>query len=166
MEGEFTLRDLADRHPEPRRREADLRAAGALDGHLSYWAEVVERPPFDPPTEILCQAVRFESAAQATAFVAALGPGEVAATAMAWLPGDDRTVEELSLDGADLWPGARAFRVVASDDAARVTLYAVVAANGRYVHTVMMGGRAGRTALEDAVAVHVSLAGRSAGAAR
>lgn len=161
--GEFTARDLADRHPDPPQREDDLRDAGLTGGYFSYWVERVDRPPFDPPAEILCQALIFADSIGARAFVDGIAPAPeaFAATIMGLLPGETRTIQELPLAEPGLPPSSRAFRVIAADDLVDVTLYALISSNGRYVQSVVMGDAGGRTTVADALAVHRAVLGRT-----
>lgn len=152
LEGEVSVRNLADLSDDAPRRERELRSAGLRGGRFSYWKEQVGRPPFDAPAEVLCQALEFESASDAERFVRELtaSAGELAITAMKWLPKEHRTAEEMDLSTAVALPaGARAFRLNASGDGANVELYVVVAPNGRYVQTAhVSAGRGIEAALD------------------
>ena len=133
------------------------------DGYFSYWVELVDRTPFDPPAEILCQALIFADTTRARAFVDNItpSPDEFAATIMGLLPEDARTIEELPVADAGLPPASRAFRVIAADDLVEVTLYALISANGRYVQSTVMGDADGRTTIADVAAVHRAVLGRT-----
>lgn len=162
--GDFTPRDLADRHPDPPKRAASLRNAGMVAGYFSYWAERVDRPPFDPPAEILCQAIEFSDAASARAFVDAIVPTRagLAATLMALLPEDVADVAEVAAPEDGLPPGTRAFQLFASASTDDLALHVLVSPTGRYVHLLGLKDVPGGMSLADALAIHRSVLDRTA----
>jgi hypothetical protein len=153
--GDFSVGDLADLAPDASARRKELRAAGLQTGHFSSWRQVVGDPPFDPPIEVVCQAMQFETQDQARQFVNTMRaePGELATRAITWLPESDRRVADATDQLAGLPEGARAFRIEAEDEQVRVVLYAVAVANGRYVQSVYVGDRKEHTTLGDAARI-------------
>jgi hypothetical protein len=156
--GNFSLGNLADLAPNPTARRAQLRAAGVKGGYFSTWREAVGDPPFPAAIDIVCQVIRFDTAEEATAFVAAMKPtpGDLATAAISWLPDDDQTAEELPAPAH-----MRAFRVSADDPAQRVTIFAVVATNGPYLQTVYAGNAGDRASLDIASTAETALLKRT-----
>lgn len=162
-DGEVSARNLADLSSDAPRREAALKAAGLRGGRFTYWKQAVGRPPFDPPGEIVCQALEFATGEDAAGFVRDLqaNPEELATTAITWLPAGGRVAEEVAVPAVPGLPAAaRAFRVAGTSAQASVEYYAVVAANGRLVQSAYVGARGSATA-EDAAAVLANLTGRT-----
>ncbi|MGE5596768.1 MAG: hypothetical protein ACM3S1_12140, partial [Hyphomicrobiales bacterium] len=117
--GDFTASNLADLADHPSERKAALREARFVGGHFSYWKQIVEDPPFDPPDNVLCEAFAFEDEAGAQKFLEGIErvandrlPG------LSWMPDEDRSVTEVPAED-----GTRAFRVSAGhgDTAVRLT---------------------------------------------
>ncbi len=161
LEGEVSVRNLADLSDDAPRRERELRSAGLRGGRFSYWKEQVGRPPFDAPAEVLCQALEFESAAQAERFVRELtaSAGELATTAMKWLPKEHRAADEMGISTPSALPaGTRAFRLAASGDGAEVEMHVVMAANGRYVQSAYVSAGRG---IEAALNILGNVTGRT-----
>ena len=157
--GDFTAQNLADLGPGPEQRLRQLAAAGVRGGHFAYWKQTVGSPPFDPPLDIICQALEFDSDAHATAFVRAIrpDPADLATTALTWLPDGARTVFE---EPATFSSAARAFAIRAEDSQTSVDINAVVLPDGRFVRTVYLGGNGRRGTIIDAVRVQQQMAAR------
>lgn len=165
--GNFSLGNLADLSSDPARRRTELHADGVAGGHFSTWRQLVGEPPFPPPIDVLCQVIRFGTAAQATAFVASLQPDitTIEDTAITWLPQDGASqVEETAPDHQSLPPGARAFHLTSSDRETSIAIYAVIAATGPYVQTVWVGDRDGKATLAQATTLAAGIAKRAASA--
>ena len=157
--GDFTPQNLADLGPGPDQRLRQLAAAGMRGGHFAYWKQNVGSPPFEPPLDIICQVIEFDSEANAAAFVQAIRPEpeELATTALTWLPDGSRTVVEAP---ATLSPGARAFAIRAEDKHTAVDISAVVLPDGRFVRSVYLGGNGGRGTIAEAAQIQRQMAKR------
>lgn len=140
VSGAFSGDDLGGLGLDPGERKREYRAAGMLRGRFVFWKEGLPRPPFDPPVNVVCQVLVFETAAQAAAWVAGLDAdaADVAASGIMWLPGGAREVEEIQPIA-----GGRAFRVTAEEGPARVTLIATYEAEANIVRSVFAGDREG-----------------------
>lgn len=159
--GSFTRDDLARVADEPDERRDELREAGVIAGYLSNWRQRISRPPFEPPVDLTCQVIAFESPEEAKAFVAGLRPGRgsVVAAAVTWLPGDEQVAEELDVpDGAP--EGSRHFRLEARDGDVSVIVHAILQPNGPFVQAVFAGGE-GDDGLAQAEATALALAERT-----
>ncbi len=125
-----------------------LAAAGATGGYFTFWKEVLGELQDDLAVEIVCQVVAFGDQEEASRFVSGLPPKAdwlsvtVAGIALA----EGTTLAEVEADGR----GTRAFRLHEGEGRVR---YAVVAARGRFVLSVHLGGPESGVALEDAVAI-------------
>lgn len=140
--GDFSPGDLADLGPRAEERERELTAAGMVGGRFSFWKQSLPKPPFDPPLNVVCQVLEFETEGQAAAWVAGLEADApvVATSAIAWLPGDGRSAVELGTAAAE--PGsARAFEVTAGSGPMRTRVYFAFRGRGRYVGLVAAGGQ-------------------------
>ena len=157
--GDFTAQNLADLSPNPKQRLQQLATAGMRDGHFAYWKQTVGSPPFEPPLDIVCQVLEFDSAPAAAAFVQTIHPepADLATTALTWLPEGSRTVFEAP---TTLSPAARAFAIRAEDSQTSVDISAVVFADGRYVRTVYLGGNGRRGTIVDAEVIQKHMAAR------
>ena len=157
--GDFTPQNLADLGPGPDQRLRQLAAAGLRRGHFAYWKQNVESPPFDPPLDIVCQVLEFDSAQAATAFVQSLRPepADLSTTALAWIPDGSRAVFEAP---STLPSPARAFEIRAEDSQTSVDISAVVVPDGRYVRTVYLGGNGRRGTIVDAAKVQQQMSSR------
>lgn len=86
-DGDFSVRDLADLGPNASLRERELREAGVQHGGFILFKQSLPKPPFDPPVNVVCQALQFDSPEHARAFVRDLRPNDsLATTAMVWIP--------------------------------------------------------------------------------
>ena len=164
MAGEFSIRNLADLADDAASREAELDSSGLRGGRFNYWKQDVGKPPFETPVELVCQVMEFASDAQAAQFVRDLevDPGELATTAVAWLPAGGRTARELPVsDTAYVPPGTRVFRLEGTSPGANTILYAAIAPGGRFVQGIYMGNRDGTATPGETTAVLARLAARS-----
>ncbi len=136
--GNFTPANLADLGPNSGKRSRALTGAGLIRGHFAYWKEVPAAPPFEPQTDVVCQAIEFETADEAAAFVHALRPAEdsLVTAGIAWLHDGRREVTEAPapLDPA----GARAFVIRTTGGDENAAVYAVIVARGAYVRSVYL----------------------------
>jgi hypothetical protein len=150
VSGAFSRDDLGGLGLDPEERKREYRAAGMQRGRFVFWKQGLPRPPFDPPMNVVCQVLVFETAAQAAAWVSALAPdaSDVAASGIIWLPGREREVTEI-----EPIAGGRAFRVVAEEGNARVTLIATYEAEGNIVRSVFAGDRDGAVTAEYVAAI-------------
>lgn len=160
VSGSFSGDDLGGLGRDPAARKREYHAAGMLRGRFVFWKESLPRPPFDPPLNVVCQVLVFESAEQAGAWVAGLDADaeDIAASGILWLPGGRRVTEELPPIA-----GARAFRVAAEEGPARVTLIATHGAEGNIVRSVFAGDREGRVTVDYIRAIRESQDARAAG---
>jgi hypothetical protein len=145
--GDVSVDNLAALSDNPSAMRDRLTRAGLRGGRFAYWVHTVPKPPFDPPLEVVCQALEFRSDEQAAAFVHDLQPtpDDLASTAIAWLAEGDRHVEEFVLSRAGAQPGTpvatgpRAFKITARGNDVDFTIYASVESDGRFVRTVYVG---------------------------
>ena len=153
--GDFTPRNLADLSPSGETRLGQLSATGLRGGHFAYWKQAVESPPFDPPLDIVCQVLEFDSEGDASGFLAGIRPepGDLATTALVWLPEGKRTVNE---EPSPL-VAARAFAMRAEDSQTSVEISAVVLADGRFVRTVYLGGNGRNATVAEAGAIQQAM---------
>ena len=115
-------------------------------GYFTFWKEVLDELQDDPAVEIVCQVVAFGDQEEASRFVADL-PVEadwlsvtVAGIALA----EGTTLAEVEAGGQ----GTRAFRLDEGEGRVR---YAVVAARGRFVLSVHLGGGEAGVSVEEAL---------------
>ena len=123
-----------------------LAAAGVDGGYFAFWKEILDELQDDPAVEVVCQVVAFGDAGEASRFVADL-PAEadwlsvtVAGIALA----EGTTLAEVEADGQ----GTRSFRLDEGEGRVR---YAVVAARGRFVLSVHLGGGEAGVSVEEAL---------------
>lgn len=159
--GTFTRDDLAGVADDPDGRREELREAGVIAGYFSNWRQRINRPPFESPVDLTCQAIAFETADEAAAFVANLRPepGGVVAAAVTWLPDGEQGAEELDAP-AGAPAGSRHFRVDARDGDVSVTVHAILQPNGPFVQAVFAGGE-GQNGRAQAAATALALAART-----
>ena len=160
VSGAFSRDDLGGLGLDPAARKREYRAAGMERGRFVFWKESLPRPPFDPPMNVVCQVLVFESPGQAADWVASLDAdvADLAASGILWLPGGERVVEELAPIA-----GARAFQVTAEEGPARVTLIATYAAEGNIVRSVFAGDRDGHVTSDYVRSIREAQAARLAG---
>ena len=149
--GAITVQNLADLSDNTSARKKQLEAAGVEGGRFAYWEHTVPNPPFNPPLEVVCQALEFGSPTEAAAYIRDLKPtpDDLASTAMAWLANGHRSVEEVDLpvagDGQLALP--RAFKITASGSSVDFTIYVSVQADGAFVRTIYVGKQRGGPAV-------------------
>ena len=131
---------------------AVLDAAGVEGGYLAYWKELLDRPPSEPPIEIVCQALAFTSPDEASSFVANLEPrsGErLAVAGLGFLLERGFAAAELPPDAAAGLPeGTRSFAVEAHGT--NYAVYSVLMPFGAFVLSVHIGDQGGRAAPTEA----------------
>ena len=164
--GDFSPSNLAGLASDPAQRKRELESAGLTGGYFAYWKHNVSDPPFEPPLEIVCQALEFSNPEQAAAFVANLRPTPEAlvSTALAWIPESNRSVTEQPLDNA-AGTHARAFRLTASDTEQSVALEVVFQPSGRFVQSVYAGGPGSTEPLANVEALASLVAARATNSA-
>lgn len=120
--------------------DSDFTAFGLVRVDFNFWKETVDAVPFDPPANIVCEALTFANADGAQAFLAALEPtsASLAATSITWPLDGQFRVEEAALGEAT---GVRAFVATHTGGPPRsmVSLFEV---EGSRVHAVHAGGEA------------------------
>lgn len=160
VSGAFSRDDLGGLGLDPAERKREYRAAGMERGRFVFWKEGLPKPPFDPPMNVVCQVLVFESPQQAADWIASLDgdAADLAASGILWLPGGERVTEEIAPIA-----GARAFRVAAEEGPARVTLIATYAAEGNLVRSVFAGDRDGRVTSDYVRSIWEAQAARHAG---
>ena len=130
-----------------------LAAAGVDGGYFTFWKEILDELQDDLAVEVVCQVVAFGDAGEASQFVADL-PAEadwVSVTVAGIALAEGTTFAEVETEGQ----GTRAFRFDEGEGRVR---YAVVAARGRFVLSVHLGGPEGGVALDDANAILEAMA--------
>jgi hypothetical protein len=136
--GNFSPRDLADLGPDPASRVREFEDAGMKRGRFAFFKQSLPRPPFEPPIDLLCQVIEFESEAAALAFVEEIEPEDsLATTAMAWIPGNEREFEEAGRP--DSTPGLRMFSIVAGSNETKIYAGMIVGAESNIIRTVAVG---------------------------
>ncbi|MBA4179101.1 MAG: hypothetical protein C0506_00790 [Anaerolinea sp.] len=135
--GDFSPANLADLGYNAPARLTRFRAAGMTRGHFVYWKEIAGKPPFDPPLDIVCQVMEFQSDAQARTFVENASLHDITSNLIGWLPGsyEATPVEAPGASGSN-----RTFTLSGDGEAGPVTVAGVVMADGRYVRIVSLGG--------------------------
>ena len=148
--GSFSETDLGGLGIDPGERKREYREAGMQRGRFIFWKERLHRPPFEPPLNVVCQVLVFETADQAVAWVDSLAAdsGDIAASGIIWLPDGRRHTEEIEPIG-----GARSFRISAEEGPARATLIATYEAEGNIVWSVFAGDSEGAIAPMDVLAI-------------
>lgn len=143
--GSFSANDLGSLGDGTDERKAAYREAGLQRGRFVFWKESLPGPPFDPPFNVVCQVLVFETAHQAQAWVDSLvaDSAEIAATGIIWLPDGDRTAQEVDDEIG------RTFRVEAVEGPASVRLWATYEVRENLVLSVFAGDREGRLDLAD-----------------
>lgn len=138
--GSFSETDLGGLGRDPEARKQEYREAGMQRGRFIFWKEKLPKPPFDPPVNVVCQVLVFETNEQASAWVAELDADsdDLAASGIIWLPDGERLTEEVAPIA-----GSRSFRIAAHEGPARATLFATYAAEGTAVWSVFAGDRDG-----------------------
>lgn len=141
-DGDFSVKDLADLGPNSSARQKELRAAGVQHGRFVLFKESLPRPPFDPPVNVICQALQFDSPEHARAFVRALQPDDsLATTAMTWIPEANRDFATVNAAESPAPRGEEWARFVIRAGEAEQTMNAVYDAtsSGSTVFTIVTG---------------------------
>ncbi len=140
VRGDFTPRDLAELADPHEGRERELRDAGLERGKFVYYKSVLEKPPFEPPLEVVCQAMEFESEEQAAAWIAGLTE-EAAAEALLLgrFRGDATARDSGPLNGSPDSP--RTFTIVDQSVEPPLVMFSALGANGRFVRVIASGGQ-------------------------
>ena len=157
--GNYSARDLAA--ASERETERSLREAGMLGGRFSYWRETVQRPPFEPPIELLCEALEFGSPEQAATFVRSRAEGPNPVPSINWPrdrlsagKGEVRFAETTMPEGVAI---AKRFAGTFEDGSARGKVEMLWLPLGRFVLVVSAGDRDGRVTTDDVAAVMARL---------
>lgn len=142
----LTFGNISRQHLGREVGEEALERVGVEGGHFAYWKERLDGLRDDLAVEVVCQVIVFSDDEEAARFMEDLPVDRD------WL---SVTVAGIALpEGASPREveaaGARAFRIVEGEGRVR---YAVVAARGRFVLSVHLGGAEGRVAVEAAVAI-------------
>ena len=133
---------IADLGPNSSARQKELRAAGVQHGRFVLFKESLPRPPFDPPVNVICQALQFDSPEHARAFVRALQPDDsLATTAMTWIPEANRDFATVNAAESPAPRGEEWARFVIRAGEAEQTMNAVYDAtsSGSTVFTIVTG---------------------------
>ena len=147
-DGDFSVRDLADLGPDADTREGELRQAGARHGRFVLFKQSLPKPPFEPPVNVVCQALQFDSTASAEAFVSNLRPDDsLATTAMIWIPRGDRAFAAESASGDDSARSA-SFTIRAGSGEERMNAVYQAVAHGDVVLTIVVGEADGTPSAE------------------
>ncbi|MGE0598567.1 MAG: hypothetical protein AB7J35_01910 [Dehalococcoidia bacterium] len=128
--GEFTPDDLANLSDDASKAKDQYQAAGLKRGRFVFWKEVLPHPPFDPPLNLLCQVLEFDSASDAAAYAAGLGGAAPQWAGIAWLPDGDLKVESA---GQDLR------RITFQEAGQDVTVLVQSGASDRYFYSIYLG---------------------------
>ena len=154
--GDFSLTNLAGMTlGHESERLAAFKKAGVVGGHFAFWKQVAGHPPFDPPFDVVCQVLEFDSDASAEGFVAG-DAGTLVSAMVAMLPESYTTTEAAAAQPA----GARAFSLVGESDTGRLSVGASALASGRYVRSVYVGGLEGSGELAEAQRIQENMAAR------
>lgn len=144
IEGDFSPRDLADLGPDADTRARDFHEAGMQRGRFVLFKQALPKPPFEPPVNVVCQVIEFDSPGSARSWIAGLTPDAtvIQTSGIAWIPDGSREVEELTRLTASQSPATsiRAFRVLADDGTTRMAAAYQFQDSGRYVLLWAVGG--------------------------
>lgn len=134
--GTYSARELQERSRAA--TQSDSTGFGPVSVDFNFWKETVDAVPFDPPGNIVCEVLTFESSDGARAFVAALGPtGEsLATTSITWPLDAELHVEEAALGES---PNVRAFVATSARGSPR-SLVSLFEVEGSRVHALHAGG--------------------------
>lgn len=128
--GEFTPDDLAALAPETEEARQQYASGGMVRGRFVFLKQVLSNPPFDPPLNLLCQAVEFESSKQAAAYELGLGDSAPQWAGLVWLPEATRDVEQVA-------PSLQ--RITFQEAGQDVTVLVQYAVSGRFFYSVYLG---------------------------
>jgi len=157
IRGVFSPRDLADLSEDADARESEYRAAGMESGKFVYFKSVLPKPPFEPPVNVVCQAIEFEDATGAERYLASLDAADAHnALAFGAVPGEDVVTESRPSPLAGP-PDLRYFAAAGGTGEQRTTVSFLVGAEGRFVRLVAVGSRARLTEQPDDLLVSLWL---------
>ena len=136
--GNFTPRDLSGLRRAHGPATTTVGDTGFVRGAFVYYKSVLPKPPFDPPANVVCAVMEFQSTEDADAWVGALSPRTAASSiVLGMLPGEGFEAHaETVPNGVE----ASAFRVTSDGPAGRTNVLLVVGARERYVTSVAWGG--------------------------
>ncbi len=164
-DGDFSVKDLADLGPNASQRVAELRDAGAQHGRFVLFKQSLPRPPFEPPVNVVCQALQFDTAEHARAFVRDLRADDsLATTAMTWLPAEGRQFTPVNASESQAPPGeswARFEIRAGSGEQAMNAIYDATSA-GDVVFTIVVGEADGSQSTEQRERLAATLRARAA----
>ena len=128
--GEFTPEDLANLSTNASAAKQEYESGGLMRGRFVFLKEVLSRPPFDPPLNLLCQVLEFDSEADAQAYASGLGGAAPQWAGIAWLPDGDLVVEPAGENTRRI-----SFREAGQD----VTVLVRYGTSGSYFYSVYLG---------------------------
>ncbi len=98
--GLFTPAELGARAPGPGDGPGHPDTAALDMGHFSFWTELVDQVPFPHPGNVVCQALLFDEAGDATAFVESLAPTaqNLSRAAIGWPFNGELDVREVTME--------------------------------------------------------------------
>ena len=116
-------------------------AEGLERGSFVYYSEALPRPPFERPTEVVCQVLEFETAESALAWVQALEPDDsLEGMALIWLPDGEREFTAVeSNDTPEADPVSRRFELSASEGDSHLTAVTESYGQETLVITMLVG---------------------------
>lgn len=143
IRGNFTPRDLAGLAENSGEREDAYREAGMERGKFVYFKQTLPKPPFDPPINVVCQVIEFETNEDAKAWVDRLTADDaLQAVSFGALPDDHRSAH--SEDSARIdstFPPLRYFVASGGSGEWRTTARYLIGAEGRFARLVSFGSR-------------------------
>lgn len=143
VRGNFTPRDLADLSDDASAREVAYRDAGMERGKFVYYKSVLPRPPFDPPLNIVCQAIEFETEEGARMWVEGLTADEaLESLTLSSIAGADQRAHEETPLLPQREPPLRYFTASGVSDDSETRVSYLVGAEGRFVRVVGVGTKA------------------------
>lgn len=155
--GGFTPANLASLVEGDGLSEQALRAGGMRQGHFVYWKEVVEKPPFQPPIDVVCQVIEFDSEADASAYAARLqaDPSILRGTVIGLLP---RYAEVTTKRAPAQGSNGFVMEMTGESEAGPLAVRVSVVTAGRFVRLVLAGseGEAPLSELPEQLATSVS----------
>jgi len=114
-------------------------AEGLDSGSFVYYSAALPRPPFERPTEVVCQVLKFESADSAWAWVQALQPDDsLEGLALIWLPDAEREFKAVE-NTVDADVVSRRFELAASEGDSHLTAVTESYALENLVITMLLG---------------------------
>lgn len=128
----------------------------STDTYFSYWKQTVGDPPFETPSEVLCQVTKFSNEESARAYVDSLSADTrlEGLPSFAWLP-DGYTVAERIFFAP---VAARVFEIRVNS---QLRIVAAVQVVDRYVQSVLQGTSSGPPATDIAADIAQALRART-----